>query len=82
MTSNEVGIRPPGQYNLYAVSNHYGGTMSGGHYTAFCMNPYKRKFYCFDDHGVKDIRDVRDIRSNGAYVLFYTATDFTPPRML
>lgn len=31
--------RMRGPYNLYAVSNHY-GTMTGGHYTAFCKHEY------------------------------------------
>lgn len=32
-------------YNLYAMSNHY-GTMDGGHYTAFCKNATQNKYVC------------------------------------
>ena len=27
--------------------------------TAFCMNPYMRRFYCFSDHELKDVKNVR-----------------------
>lgn len=79
MSSHVVGVKPPRLYHLYGVSNHY-GTMSGGHYTAYCINPYKKKFYCFDDHEVKDIAP-RQVKSAAAYLLFYTSIDFTPPRI-
>jgi ubiquitin carboxyl-terminal hydrolase 4/11 len=35
-------------YDLYAVSNHFGG-LSGGHYTAFAKNPIQSRWYQFDD---------------------------------
>lgn len=35
-------------YDLYAVSNHF-GSLSGGHYTAFCQNAINKKWYEFDD---------------------------------
>ena len=31
-------------YDLYAVSNHF-GSLSGGHYTAFCKNPIHKKWF-------------------------------------
>lgn len=31
-------------YDLYAVSNHF-GSLSGGHYTAFCKNPILKKWF-------------------------------------
>ena len=43
MRSYSVGVPPRKPYELYAVSNHY-GTMSGGHYTAFCKNVYQQRF--------------------------------------
>jgi ubiquitin carboxyl-terminal hydrolase 4/11/15 len=35
-------------YELYAVSNHFGG-LGGGHYTAFAKNPENGRWYDFDD---------------------------------
>lgn len=32
-------------YDLFAVSNHYGG-LGGGHYTAFARNPILEEWYC------------------------------------
>jgi hypothetical protein len=37
------------KYDLYAVSNHYGGLRSG-HYTAVCKNPVVERWFKFDDH--------------------------------
>lgn len=56
-------------YDLYAVSNHFGG-MGGGHYTAFCQMPDNKKWYDFDDSTVTEI-DSKDVQSPAAYVLFY-----------
>ncbi|XP_072888886.1 ubiquitin carboxyl-terminal hydrolase 8 isoform X2 [Hemitrygon akajei] len=42
------------RYNLYAVSNHYGG-LDGGHYTAYCKNAVKQRWFKFDDHEVSEI---------------------------
>lgn len=56
-------------YDLYAVSNHYGG-MGGGHYTAFCQMPDDQKWYDFDDSNVSQM-NTRSVQSSAAYVLFY-----------
>jgi hypothetical protein len=37
-----TGVAPRRPFELYGVSNHY-GTMSGGHYTAFCKNVYSQR---------------------------------------
>jgi ubiquitin carboxyl-terminal hydrolase 4/11/15 len=55
-------------YNLFGVSNHYGG-LSGGHYTAFCRNVLKNRWYHFDDDSVA--RTEKSIVTPAAYVLFY-----------
>ncbi|KAB2066169.1 hypothetical protein ES319_A09G140900v1 [Gossypium barbadense] len=55
-------------YQLYAVTNHYGG-MGGGHYTAFIDHGHGR-WYEFDDDRVFPISEDR-IKSSAAYVLFY-----------
>ncbi|XP_048337732.1 ubiquitin carboxyl-terminal hydrolase 8 isoform X2 [Sphaerodactylus townsendi] len=59
------------RYNLFAVSNHYGG-LDGGHYTAYCKNAAKQRWYKFDDHEVSDISSS-SVKSSAAYILFYTS---------
>ena len=56
-------------YDLYAVSNHFGG-MGGGHYTAFCQMPDDQGWFDFDDSHVSEV-DVGKVQSPAAYVLFY-----------
>ncbi|KAJ8247831.1 hypothetical protein GJAV_G00251020 [Gymnothorax javanicus] len=58
-------------YNLYGVSNHYGG-LDGGHYTAYCKNSLKHRWYKFDDHEVSDI-STSSVKSPAAYIIFYSA---------
>jgi ubiquitin C-terminal hydrolase len=57
-------------YSLYAVSNHV-GSLSGGHYTAFCKNPISQEWYLFDDRDVAKIENKKHIIGSAAYVLFY-----------
>ncbi|XP_034415778.1 ubiquitin carboxyl-terminal hydrolase 8 [Cyclopterus lumpus] len=59
------------KYCLYGVSNHYGG-LDGGHYTAYCKNALKQRWYKFDDHEVTDI-STASVKSSAAYILFYSA---------
>ena len=54
-------------YDLFAVSQHYGGT-GFGHYTAICEN--FGKWYCYDDGCVHEV-DKTKVNSSAAYVLFY-----------
>ena len=54
-------------YDLFAVSQHYGGT-GGGHYTAVCKN--FGKWYSYDDSSVHETNE-QDVITNAAYVLFY-----------
>jgi ubiquitin C-terminal hydrolase len=56
-------------YDLYGVSNHY-GSLNGGHYTAFAMNPINKKWYEFDDTEVSKV-DSSKVVTKAAYVLFY-----------
>lgn len=58
----------PPVYDLYAVSNHFGG-MGGGHYNAYCKMP-DGNWWCFDDSHVHAV-DKDKICSSSAYVLFY-----------
>ncbi|KAJ7994594.1 hypothetical protein DPEC_G00251090 [Dallia pectoralis] len=59
------------KYNLFGVSNHYGG-LDGGHYTAFCKNAVKQRWYKFDDHEVSEI-STSSVKSAAAYILFYSS---------
>uniref|UniRef100_H2Q9F0 ubiquitinyl hydrolase 1 n=1 Tax=Pan troglodytes TaxID=9598 RepID=H2Q9F0_PANTR len=59
------------KYNLFSVSNHYGG-LDGGHYTAYCKNAARQRWFKFDDHEVSDI-SVSSVKSSAAYILFYTS---------
>ncbi|XP_023264540.1 ubiquitin carboxyl-terminal hydrolase 8 [Seriola lalandi dorsalis] len=58
------------RYSLYGVSNHYGG-LDGGHYTAYCKNGVKQRWYKFDDHEVSEI-STSSVKSSAAYILFYS----------
>eukprot|EP00638_Chattonella_subsalsa_P000224 CAMPEP_0117740088 /NCGR_PEP_ID=MMETSP0947-20121206/4139_1 /TAXON_ID=44440 /ORGANISM="Chattonella subsalsa, Strain CCMP2191" /LENGTH=1058 /DNA_ID=CAMNT_0005556147 /DNA_START=142 /DNA_END=3318 /DNA_ORIENTATION=+ len=65
--------QPPAVYDLYAVSNHYGG-MGGGHYTAYAKNKNTGKWYDFDDSCVQEI-DESGVVTEAGYVLFYMRKD-------
>lgn len=63
------------EYDLYAVSNHY-GSMGFGHYTAFAKSwrdGNGEKFpgwYSFDDSHVSPVM-AQQVKTNAAYILFY-----------
>lgn len=72
-------IKPSGApqvYDLYAISNHYGG-LNGGHYTAFVKSFSRSSWYAFDDSRVIEMCRLGDesekskICSKAAYSLFY-----------
>nr|TKR75027.1 ubiquitin carboxyl-terminal hydrolase 9-like isoform X3 [Populus alba] len=56
-------------YELFAISNHYGG-LGGGHYTAFAKLIDENRWYSFDDSRVSPVNED-DIKTSAAYVLFY-----------
>ena len=60
-------------YDLVCVINHM-GSLNGGHYTAFCKNYYKNKWFCFNDETVYEINE-NNVNSENAYVLFYQLKD-------
>jgi ubiquitin carboxyl-terminal hydrolase 4/11/15 len=57
-------------YDLYAISNHMGG-LGGGHYTAYAKNLHNQQWYDFNDSSVTPVRDIEEMKSSSAYVLFY-----------
>lgn len=59
------------KYDLFAVSNHYGG-LGGGHYTAFAKKNGQWDEY--DDSSVRPA-EKSQIISSAAYVLFYKRKD-------
>lgn len=56
-------------YELYALTNHYGG-MGSGHYTAYIKLLDENRWYNFDDSHISPI-NAEDVKSAAAYVLFY-----------
>lgn len=56
-------------YDLFAVSNHFGG-LGAGHYTALCKLNEDGKWYTFDDSSTYEVSADR-VMSEAAYVLFY-----------
>ncbi|CAD8175796.1 unnamed protein product [Paramecium octaurelia] len=66
-------LNNPIYYDLYAISNHFGG-LGGGHYTAFAKNYYDNTWYNFDDSSVYPIKEDSvnsTLTTSAAYVLFY-----------
>ena len=55
------------KYDLFGVSQHYGGT-GGGHYTAVCKN--NGKWFSYNDSSCHETSE-NDALSSAAYVLFY-----------
>jgi hypothetical protein len=66
-----------GVYDLFAVCNHR-GSISNGHYTAYCKNPITEKWFCYDDHLVSELDPLR-VCTPDAYILFYKRRDTPPP---
>jgi len=62
----------PFKYDLFAVSNHYGG-LNGGHYTACVRNGYRHEWHNFDDSRVSAC-DEYNVMTRAAYNLFYVRT--------
>jgi len=56
-------------YDCYAISNHY-GSLGGGHYTAFAINPLDGKWYSYDDSHVSQVESSA-VKTTAAYVLFF-----------
>ena len=56
-------------YDLYAICNHH-GSMTRGHYTAFCRNPANGQWYVYDDMHIQPLSEEKLI-TPGAYMMFY-----------
>lgn len=60
-------------YDLFAVSNHYGG-LGNGHYTAYAHSPMGGRWMEFNDTSVRPA-NLSDVCSEAAYLLFYRRRD-------
>lgn len=60
-------------YDLYAVSNHFGG-VGGGHYTAYGQNSLSKEWYSYNDSSCSTA-SVNRVVSEGGYNLFYRLRD-------
>lgn len=67
-------------YELYAVSNHYGG-LGGGHYSAYAKLIDEDRWYNFDDSHVSPVGED-EIKTSAAYVLFYRRTETETDSMM
>lgn len=63
-------VEGPVLYDLFAISNHFGGT-GGGHYTAYCKHPVTNQWFDCDDSYVREIKSENELISESAYILFY-----------
>jgi ubiquitin carboxyl-terminal hydrolase 4/11 len=77
VVSSEQKANGPILYDLYAVSNHY-GSLSFGHYTAYCFNHITGRWYDFNDSSVSELSSKNEVVSGAAYVLYYKRKDFFP----
>jgi len=71
LSSVVLSEKKPKGYDLYAVSNHFGGT-GGGHYTAFVRS--QDSWYELDDSHVSQISSQKIVTA-AAYILFYKESD-------
>ena len=61
-------------YDLYAVCNHIGTSLYGGHYTTFIKidSDAEQQNWCeFDDQQIRSVTSEKEIISSNAYILFY-----------
>ncbi|XP_064478752.1 ubiquitin carboxyl-terminal hydrolase 4-like isoform X2 [Ornithodoros turicata] len=57
-------------YDLYALCNHHGSGMHGGHYTACCRHPVDGRWYHYDDTRVRRLHE-EEVVTCDAYLLFF-----------
>ena len=60
----------PVLYSLRAVIVHE-GSHEGGHYICYAYNTRWKRWFCYNDHMVKEITDLDEILKCQAYILFY-----------
>ena len=72
MEGRSEGGSNSSHYELFAISDHFGG-LGGGHYTAMAKNPIDQQWYHFDDSSVSILPsdDALHRSRSSAYMLFY-----------
>ena len=66
-------IQPPAlstKYRLCGFVVHM-GSLSGGHYIAYCRHKTTGQWFCFDDSRVTPVNDIAVIESAEPYVMFF-----------
>jgi ubiquitin C-terminal hydrolase len=66
-------IKDESKYNLFAVTLQL-GSLNGGHYIAYCLNPINNKWYLHDDSRTTYISDEdlkQEIYTSKSYILYY-----------
>lgn len=74
----ETAAAAAAKYDLFAVSNHYGG-LGGGHYTAHAKHRSDGSWNYYDDSSCRPA-NAADVQSTAAYVLFYHRKDVPWPK--
>jgi ubiquitin C-terminal hydrolase len=69
LVQHNADHRATTKYQLFAVSNHFGG-LGGGHYTAYAQVHPSGQWYKFDDSFVQSC-SAQDAKTSAGYVLFY-----------
>ncbi|CAG9314363.1 unnamed protein product [Blepharisma stoltei] len=73
-------------YDLFAVVNHSGGSVEGGHYTCYCLHKTEEKstWLYFDDDRVYSVTEdaEKEIVTSRAYILFYRRQRFAPSNVV
>ena len=60
------------KYDLFAVLNHEGKSLSSGHFTSITKNWQNQKWYKYDDEKCTQVKYVKEeIVTHQAYILFY-----------
>lgn len=56
-------------YKCFAVVDHHGGSLGGGHYTAQCFNSVWKTWHHYDDESAHELKEPRF--GSQSYILFF-----------
>jgi len=66
-------VKDNSKYNLYAVTQQ-SGSLNGGHYIAYCLNPINKQWYMYNDSTTQLVKNeaINDfINTSNSYILYY-----------